>query len=72
MVLHSGSQGKAAIELLPEHEAGQLMGQRERLNSASKPGGIESRLLNRFGLILQVLWPGRYLNTLAGVCILID
>src|SRR4051812_5353335 len=30
MVLHSSSQGKAAVELLPEHQAGELMGQRER------------------------------------------
>src|SRR6185503_3218208 len=30
MVLYSGSQGKAAEELLPEHQPRQLMGQRER------------------------------------------
>jgi len=30
MVLYSGSQGKAAVKLLPEHQPGELVRQRER------------------------------------------
>src|SRR6185503_6358764 len=30
MVLYSGGQGKAAEELLPEHQPGELVGQRQR------------------------------------------